>query len=195
VFLLQIPLSAPRLGAAWRDRLLTIFLVDHGLYVRSYRPDDRSKLVALAQPATTASRVDRRDLQPMAVPYLPRTNADPDDEDGLFLDPAYFLENVPGVRSELEKYTQLPEYVLSVLLSGDPDGHLGLVDNSVLSRGDPALIQGPHEPKCASCQQPMRFLLQFPDVTKESVFGDSGVGYVYGCDAHPDEYAGFIDCC
>jgi hypothetical protein len=39
----------------------------------------------------------------------------------------------------------------------------------------------------------MRFLLQFSDVTDEYLFGDSGVGYVYGCDAHPEQCAGFVD--
>jgi hypothetical protein len=39
----------------------------------------------------------------------------------------------------------------------------------------------------------MRFLFQFGDLVPGSPLGDAGVGYVYGCDGHPDDCVGFID--
>lgn len=66
-------------------------------------------------------------------------------------------------------------------------------EDAILAGGDAQLIQNEHDPLCPACQQPMRFLFQFGDVTEDFELGDCGVGYVYGCDAHPENCVGFVD--
>jgi hypothetical protein len=70
------------------------------------------------------------------------------DDDGLSVD--HLLQRVPSAHSELKKYTQYPEHVLSALPPGEFDGNFWSAD--------------------------------------------SGVGYVYARDAHPEQCAGFVDC-
>jgi hypothetical protein len=83
--------------------------------------------------------------------------------------------------------------VLSQLIAGESMISFGAED-VILVGGDPEFIQSEHDAKCPICQGSMRFLLQFNDVTNESEMGDCGVGYVYGCDVHPDQCIGFVDC-
>jgi hypothetical protein len=41
----------------------------------------------------------------------------------------------------------------------------------------------------------MRFLFQFDDAFgSDYLLGDAGLGYVYGCDDHPEHCQGFVDC-
>jgi len=61
--------------------------------------------------------------------------------------------------------------------------------------GDPVLIQSAHDPSCPVCQTRMRFLFQFGELRDPPLFGDAGVAYVYGYDAHPRECVGFVDSC
>lgn len=68
-------------------------------------------------------------------------------------------------------------------------------DGAILVGAAPEYIQSEHEPSCEACGARMRFLFQFADVTDDFMLGDAGVGYVYGCDAHPERLQGFIDCC
>ena len=81
-----------------------------------------------------------------------------------------------------------------MLLVGHGDGRAFRSEEAILVGGGPELIQGEHDTLCALCAQPMRFLCQFGDVTESFELGDCGVGYVYGCDAHPEHCQAFVDC-
>lgn len=59
--------------------------------------------------------------------------------------------------------------------------------------GCPVLIQVPHDPECDNCNRPMRFLFQFGAIIAGLRLADGGVGYVYGCDDHPDHCKAFLD--
>jgi len=192
LFLLQLPLSAPRLPRPWQGRMLTIFLTDHELHIRSYPPEEHGNLVRLPAPAG-ATLVSSRQLECIAVPYVPLPS-DPDEEFEIDISVGELVDSVPTLRTELEKYTRHPNHVLSGILADDPRAFPWSEDTAVLSGGDPLLIQAPHKPTCSLCQQPMRFLLQFGDMTDDQLLGDVGVGYLYGCDEHPDRCVGFVDC-
>ena len=81
-----------------------------------------------------------------------------------------------------------------MLLVGHGDGRAFRSEEAILVGGGPELIQGEHDPLCALCAQPMRFLCQFGDVTESFELGDCDAGYVYGCDAHPEHCQVFVDC-
>ncbi|MDH2918316.1 MAG: hypothetical protein PXX73_03880 [Sideroxydans sp.] len=48
IFLLQLPLHAPRLGAAWQGRVLCVYLRDWEILVRSYAANELSELVSMS---------------------------------------------------------------------------------------------------------------------------------------------------
>ena len=61
--------------------------------------------------------------------------------------------------------------------------------------GDPELIQSEHNASCLVCRARMRFLFQFGEPNEQQMLlGDAGIAYIYGCDAHPRECIGFVDC-
>jgi hypothetical protein len=53
-----------------------------------------------------------------------------------------------------------------MLLVGHGDGRAFRSEEAILVGGGPELIQGEHDPLCALCAQPMRFLCQFGNVTE-----------------------------
>jgi hypothetical protein len=189
-FLLQLPLAGVA-HPVWNDRWLTVYLLQHELYVRSY--PGAADLVAGAAPEGVTP-LTARALRSLAVPTMESPGGDDDEPERETLDGAWLLEAVPGLEERLSALTAQPVRVLSMLLDG---GHATAdfdAANSILVGGVPELIQGPHEPHCETCQAPMRFLLQFSDVTDNDELGDCGVGYVYGCDAHPEHCQAFVDC-
>lgn len=190
-FLLQLPLVAPRLPSQWQGRMMVVFLVDYALQMRSYSHADILQLITLQNPHGE-SVVVRQDLQELAMPYVPESRGDEDDEDeyGGF-DTAQLLERIPELGSRLTPLTKYPLLVLNQIMGEAAQFE---AEDAILVGGDPRLIQGEHDPLCPICQQPMRFLFQFGDVTEDFMMGDCGVGYVYGCDAHPEQCEGFIDC-
>lgn len=187
VFLLQLPLVG--IGApVWERRLLVIYLIQHELLVRSHAAIDG---LVPRQATVDPGEVEPVALQPLALPLpaapLPAPPAD-EDEDGL--DPAWLVDAVPGLRTELAALTHHPAQVLQLLLTDDAAD----LDGAVLVGGTPCLIQNAHDPRCEVCAQPMRFLMQFGDVTRSMAMGDCGTGYVYGCDHHPGHCQAFVDC-
>ena len=189
VFVLQLALQAPRLPAQWMGRLLSVFLQKRGFHVRSYAPGARDSLVPLARPAGHPA-VRECGLRELALPYI----APPDDgSDPLELTPEYLMQHNPGLRADMARFPK-PGKMLNTLLLGQATWMGGLPYNTILCGGDPVRIQGEHPAICPECQQPMRFLLQFPDVTVDLLMGDAGFGYVYGCDTHPERCLGFWDC-
>lgn len=182
VFLMQMHLTAPRLPTPWQGRFLTIYLVDDELEVRSYGVHQQISLVVLSN--SNLKSVQASALVPVAIPYFQLD----DDVDQS----KYLLHNVPGLAGALCQYTHNPEQLLPKLLNV-ANHQSASPEFQILVGGDPQFIQGAHEAPCSICQQPMRFLMQFCDVTTDHQFGDCGVGYIYGCDAHPDQCVGYID--
>jgi hypothetical protein len=193
-FLLQLPLVAVPMGA-WEGRLIAVYLMEHDLLVRSYGAELVGELVATTNPSTEP-KVEPRELQALAVPAatLPQPGADGDEDDeynGLNFE--RIMEEVPGLKSRLTEFTAYPVQVLSRILAGGTAGAAFDTEESILVGGAPVFIQSSHDPMCAICQQPMRFLFQFGDVTDDFVMGDCGVGYIYGCDTHPEHCQAFVD--
>ncbi|MDD4929003.1 MAG: hypothetical protein PHP85_06985 [Gallionella sp.] len=186
VFMMQLPLTAPRLPPPWQNRIVVVFLFEHSLLVRSYFSPD---LITLHNPAGERV-VARQALQELAIPYLPVSENDEEDESGGW-DTAQLLSQIPELHARLGQISKYPAYVLNMIIEGDAQLS---VEDAILAGGDPMLIQGAHDPLCPVCQEPMRFLFQFGDVTEDFKLGDCGVGYIYGCDNHPTLCEGFVDC-
>jgi hypothetical protein len=185
-FLLQLPLPAVA-GKSWEGRLIVVHLVQQELLVRSYSGAHLDELVPQNSP--TAMMPEPIGLQAMAVP------AAADDGHGADLGLAeQLIKVVPGLGSRLAGLTAYPAPVLLQLLAGHAEAEYPRLEDVVLIGDAPALIQATHDPMCLICQQPMRFLFQLADVAKSFGLGDCGVGYVYGCDAHPEFCQGFVDC-
>ncbi len=193
IFLLQLPLVAPRFPAQWQGRIVVVFLVEYSLLVRSYSPSAIPQLTTLHNPQDETVVV-KQELQELAIPYVPNPQGEEDedeeDEGGGF-DTTQLLARIPELQARLEQVTKYPVYVLNQIIEGKAQL---AAEDAILVGGDPQLIQGEHDPLCPVCRQPMRFLFQFGDVTEEFQLGDCGVGYVYGCDAHPEQCVGFVDC-
>ncbi|WP_454831687.1 hypothetical protein [Pseudoxanthomonas wuyuanensis] len=140
----------------------------------------------------TPMRLEPCGLQTLAVPAA---LVEADDEEDSDLDlVGQLIETVPGLEAKLNQLTAYPEQVLPMLLAGHAQDRVFGPEDAVLAGGAPALIQSAHDPLCTACQQPMRFLFQFDDVTEDFKMGDCGVGYIYGCDAHPEHCRWFVDC-
>ncbi|HEY6093693.1 MAG TPA: DUF1963 domain-containing protein [Gallionellaceae bacterium] len=189
-FLLQLPLLAPRLPAPWQGRLIAVFLVDYGLLIRSYDAASVPDLTALRNPQEKPI-VAETELQPLAIPYVPVSEDEEEEDEESGFDVGQLLERVPGLKDRLGQFSEQPVALLSRLIAGN--NYLSSED-TILVGGDPQLIQNPHDAACPICQRPMRFLFQFCDVTETFALGDCGVGYVYGCDDHPEHCEGFVDC-
>jgi hypothetical protein len=189
-FLIQLPLDVPRLGPAWQRRVAVVFMADYELQVRTYAPADETDLVTLPNPGRAAAP-PRFTLQRQRVPFMP---VDPDSDEAGGFDVEQLPDKVPGLLAKLEPYSQQPLALLERILVGHPDFR-GAGEDLIHVGGDPMLIQSEHEPACPTCGTRMRFLFQFGDPSDTgTLFGDAGVAYVYGCDAHPRECAGFVDC-
>jgi hypothetical protein len=190
-FLLQLPLMAPRLPVVWQGRLATVYMVDCALCIRTYLSAEVAALTTLPNPAGETV-IGRRDLAPMALPYVASRDGDDGEETDAF-DEEKLFERLPALAPLLTANSRHPARLLGRILSASTEGSR-LSEDEVRVGGDPLLIQNTHEAMCPVCGQPMRFLFQFSDVTEDLQLGDCGMGYVYGCDAHPEHTEGFVDC-
>lgn len=188
-FLLQLSLPGV-VGGPWKGRLIVVYLVQYGLLARSYSETQLGELVAQSGPPA-ATLVEPSGLHALAVPAARAAPDGGEEEIDLV---SQLIEEVPGLESRLERLTAYPAPVLAKLLAGQAQVAVFGMEDAIFAGGAPAIIQNPHDPLCETCQQPMRFLFQFADVTESFALGDCGVGYVYGCDAHPDFCQGFVDC-
>lgn len=185
-FLLQLPLPAAA-GGPWEGRLIVVYLVRRELLVRSYSGTHLDELAP--QTNTATAPVEPIGLQAVAIP------AAADDGHGADLVLAeQLIKEVPGLESKLAGLTTYPAPLLLKLLAGHAEAGDLRLEDVVLVGDAPALNPSPQTPKCLICQQPMRFLFQLADVSKSFGLGDCGVGYVYGCDAHPEFCEGVVDC-
>jgi hypothetical protein len=192
LFLLQLVLRAPRLPAQWQGRLLSVFLQDEGvLYICSYAPEVLDQLVPLVRPVSEYE-VSVAPLRELALPDLVVTGCD---EGELALSCDKLMELHPQVRKEMAPFSDPHDRsrMLNALLAGRTDWPwYWFPSDAILVGGAPAHIQiGSATPECRRCREPMRFLLQFPDLAEQ--FSDCGIAYVYGCDAHPECCAGLIE--
>lgn len=189
-FLLQLPLAGVA-HPVWNDRLLTVYLLEHELLVKSY--PSAANLVARAAPVGV-TQLPAQALDALAIPIMESPGCDDEEPEHEALSSEWLMQTVPGLEERLSALTAQPVRVLSMLLDGRDATGSSVTEEPILVGGEPELIQGQHDPRCETCQEPMRFLLQFRDVTDSDELGDCGVGYVYGCDAHPEHCQAFVDC-
>jgi hypothetical protein len=192
-FLLQLPLPEA-LPAPWVGRSLALWILDGGFDVlaRSYPSAD--VLIEVAQPPlpedALVEPLSKGHLHPLALPVPQET----DDElhGDAFCET--LLQDCRELRDALSAVTDQPAALLPMLLQDQ--ARAGSLDatNGVWVGGAPQLIQGAHDPECQHCKRPMRFLLSSGDFTDDMAFGDVGVVYLYGCDAHPEHCQAFVDC-
>jgi hypothetical protein len=187
IFLLQLPLAAPRLPRVWHDRVASVFLVDYELLVKLHRVDEAPSLVRVHGPDVSIEVMPEA-LEPLAIPYVAATD---DLEEATNAEALVAL--VPGLAALLRSHSAHPGRLLDAILAGGVER--APASELVMVGGDPVLLLDDPAPLCAECGAPMRFLFQFGDVTESFAFGDAGVGYVYGCDAHPERCEGFVESC
>jgi|GEM_PF-3138856 len=196
VLLLQLPLPEV-LPAPWPSRVVTLW----------WLPSQREAVVASharaaavmerEQPVRTTTdwplEVPRQGLRALAVP-APTRHPDGEDEDEQDEDIcALLLARDAGLRRLMAAASPQPREVLARVVTGDPEADAVDACSSVLVGGLPQLIQGPHAARCDLCAAPLRFLFSSGDLARGHAFGDSGIVYVYGCDAHPDQCRAFVD--
>lgn len=183
-FLLQILLDEPGLGEPWQDRLLTVFLIsDFELAVTSLpRPSMRRHASAPGSVAPAPC------VQLLPVRYPMEGN-----EERVTASPTALCEMAPEIANLLGRFSNDTAGLLSQVLRPGVYGYdLGEPDIAY-EGGEPSLIQNPHKTMCDACGEPMRFLFQFGEGILGLRLADGAVGYVYGCDQHPHQCAGFLD--
>jgi hypothetical protein len=102
-------------------------------------------------------------------------------------------DNIPEIKNLLSEFTGDCSGLLSQILRPHVYGYDLKAPEIAYEGGSPTLIQNPHDPECDHCKRPMRFLFQFGEIIPGLELADAGVGYVYGCDDHPDHCKAFID--
>jgi hypothetical protein len=184
-FLLQVQLTDPGLGPIWQGRLIEVFLTfDFEQVVRSYPAPTRERYVRLASPAPP--------FECVPIVSLPFPAAHNDAGESIAY-PSQLCETIPEIRELLRPYTRDCAGLLTQILCPGIYGYDFETPFIAFEGGSPELIQSPHEPTCDRCRQPMRFLFQFGEIIPNLRLSDAGVGYVYGCDQHPEFCKAFMD--
>jgi hypothetical protein len=183
-FLLQVRLEEPSLGDTWQDRLIAVFLVfDSEQIVRSYDAPSLDKYEPISSPVLPLKCVR---LKSIAFPVTSKDDPTP-------MSPAQLCDRVPEIKHLLSPFIKDVAGLLSQILRPNVYGYNLEAPEIAYQGGAPMLIQNPHDPVCDLCHQRMRFLFQFGEIIPGLQLADAGVGYVYGCDDHPDHCKGFID--
>lgn len=193
VFLLQVELAHASLPEVWRGRLVTVHLVDWEPVVHAFAPGEVAALRPLALPRTP---LRERRLLHVPLPARAASRAAAQElEDGPppAYDPDGLLESVPALAALLADHGTTARDVLAQLLQVDGGGYAPEAPDLAFEGGSPEYIQGERRPWCPSCRTPLRFLFQFGQLFHDFPLADGGVGYVFGCDAHPDELEAWID--
>lgn len=192
-FLLQVPLPDV-LPAPWPGRSLALWVSVGGfdVFARSYASTDA--LIERPEPPLPqdcqVKPVRKGHLHPLALPVPPEFDGEVKGDEFCEL----LLEECAELRDALAAVTDQPFAVLPMLLQDDARVQYLEPGSGLWVGGEPQLIQNPHEAECEVCKRPMRFLLSSGDFTEDMAFGDVGVAYVYGCDAHPERCQAFVDC-
>lgn len=183
-FLLQVHLVEPSLGEPWQGRLITVFLVfDAEQVVRSYADPSLGKYVPISPPVPPLAYARLESLRWPVVSH----------DDPIPMSPAQICYIIPEIKTLLNPFTTDYEGLLSQILRPSIYGYSLEAPAIAYQGGSPMHIQNPHDPECDHCQKRMRFLFQFGEIIPGLQLADGGVGYVYGCDDHPDHCKGFID--
>jgi hypothetical protein len=183
-FLLQVCLDEPSLCEQWQGRLIAVFLIFNSeQIVRSYAAPSLEKYVPIASPVTPFGCIRLRSL---AFPAASKDEPIP-------MSPAQLCDKIPEIKDLLSPFTGDCPGLLSQILRPNVYGYDLQAPELAYQGGSPMLIQNPHDPECDHCNRPMRFLFQFGEIIPGLQLADAGVGYVYGCDDHPDHCKAFID--
>jgi hypothetical protein len=183
-FLLQVRLDEPSLGDTWQDRLIAVFLVfDAEQIVRSYEAPSLEKYEPISSPVLPFKFIR---LESVAFPVTSKDEPTP-------MSPAELCESIPAIKRLLSPFTKDVAGLLSQILRPNVYGYDLEAPEIAYQGGAPMLIQNPHDAICDYCHQGMRFLFQFGEIIPGLQLADAGVGYVYGCDDHPDHCRAFID--
>ena len=209
-FLIQVRLGEP-LPSPWLGRLIVVFWrFDEDQTVRIYSDPSPAKYVC--RPGSPDASPERR-LTPLPIPVdksalisqapehgtaveSPAASHSFEVEWQLPYDPSLLLETVPGLRDELRRLTRHPADLLTHWLLTERHGYTIDLGDIVQMGGQPQWVQDDPGPMtCMKCERPLRFLFQFGDLSGQSRFGDAGVCFVFGCDAHPETARSLVQMC
>jgi len=190
---MQVELSHPGLAPVWQGRLITVHLVDWQPVVQSFAASEVASLRLLELPA--APLPERRLLHvPLPETAGAREAANEDDEDlPSPYEPGALLAATPGLEQALADQGTRPADLLAQVLQRDGFGYSLETPDVAYVGGKPEFIQDEKPLACPTCRQPMRFLFQFGELFLPFRLADGGVGYVYGCDAHPERCEAWLD--
>ncbi len=184
LFLLQARPEDSSLGCQWHGRLITVFLMFRtDLIVRSHDAASPEKCVPII-PSVPSFRCIR--LRSLPFPVASK-------DDPIPMSPSQLCDSIPEITELLSPFTDDSAGVLSQILHPNIYGYDLQEPDIAYQGGSPMLIQAEHDPHCDHCQQRMRFLFQFGEIIPGFRLADGGVGYVYGCDDHPEHCKGFLD--
>jgi hypothetical protein len=184
-FLLQLLIDEPGLGERRQGRLVTVFMESDyfELSVRSHADPSILRYV----PASGSVAPEP------CVPLIPLRYPMQEAEERVPATPAALCQMVPEIAIILGRTTSDAQGLLAQVLRPDWYVYDLAMFEIAYEGGEPLLIQNPHDPVCDICGDRMRFLFQFGEVISGVRLADGGVGYVYGCDEHPDHCKGFLD--
>jgi Domain of unknown function (DUF1963) len=183
-FLLQVLLDDVGLGPVWHGRLIVVFFVfDYEQIVRSYKSPQLDRYVCLTPPEPPF---------PYRMVTHVRMPAE-SDESQIPASAIRLCQLIPAIPELLSAHTKDHAGVLAQILRPGVFGYELEPADLIYVSGAPVLIQSPHDPTCKKCGRPMRFLFLFGEVIPKFHMADAGVGYVYGCDEHPDDCQCYVD--
>ena len=209
-FLIQMRLDDP-LPSPWQGRLVVVFW--------KFDPNQTVLVYSDPSPAKYARRPGSPDaspgcvLTPLPIPQVippsiqqtpeqsavletPAETQTPEFDWQLPYDPSLLIEFIPELRAELRSFTRRPADLLAQLIVPDHYGYGFDLSDIVQMGGRPQWVQdNPGSMTCPECDQPLRFLFQFGDLSNQNRLGDAGVCYVFGCDVHPDCAQSIVQMC
>lgn len=200
-FLIQVLLD-DSLPPPWIGRLVVVYNGDVAPTVRSYSSPSTERRVTLA-----GGPVPQQEwtVRPVRIPRqaafeepggIPEVEPAPEKGRLLDYDPVVLLETVPDLREELSPFTRRPADLLAAILAPNHCGYGFELSDIVQMAGTPIwLLDDPGAQACQQCGGRMRFLFQFGDLNGGILLGDSGVCYLFGCDAHPEQVRGIVQRC
>lgn len=192
-FCMQLVLSSANLTSVWQGRLISVYLADWQVIVKSYGSPSIDRWVDITQ---NKRLFPERILSSSDIPYKPMPDQDDEEAWEDFFDintVEYALRKSEELHSLLARYTKYSDRVLKEILV-NANVYDGEEMDGILEGGAPYFIQGEHQPNCKICGNTMRFLFEFGEVLEpELTIGDAAMTYVFGCDAHPEHCVGFVD--
>jgi len=198
-FLIQVVLD-DSFPSPWANRLVVVFNQhDVDQTVRCYQSPSVDQFVVMKGGAAPQRPWRLRSIRIPRAPVAENPVAvatEPADGGLLDYDPVVLLRSVPDLHTKLSQHTTHPADLLAALLAPNHCGYGFELSDIVQTGGTPVwLHEGIEGIVCDQCGRSMRFLFQFGDLNGGNLLGDSGVCYVFGCDAHPDQPRGIVQQC